>query len=335
MKKSCLSEKITSAIYGVAVGDALGNPVQFLPREDLQANPLTEMIGGGVFNKKPGTWTDDTSMTLCLLASLADRGTLDYEDVMDNFIDWLCNSAFTPNEKTFDVGQACFRSIITGRRGVPPLECGRKGEHENGNGSLMRIAPIVFYLYKEMGGDAFSKDEAFKVVENVSALTHAHPIALVGCDIYVAMLMELLQGCKKEELRDKALPKVLNYVERHPEYKPALERYSRIMPSAPKDLTELQTDEINSSGYVVDTLESALWSFLTTDSYKECLLKAVNLAGDSDSIGAVVGGMAGLYYCGDEERKIPQEWMEKVRGKKLINSLLDKFCATFGSEETV
>ena len=132
-----------------------------------------------------------------------------------------------------------------------------------------------------------------------------------------------------------SLPKVLNYVEGHPEYKPALERYSRIMPSAPKDLTELQTDEINSSGYVVDTLEAALWSFLTTDSYKECLLKAVNLAGDADSIGAVVGGMAGLYYCGDEERKIPQEWMEKVRGKKLINSLLDKFCATFGSEETV
>lgn len=99
MKTSCLNEKITSAIYGVAVGDALGNPVQFLPREDLQANPLTKMIGGGVFNKKPGTWTDDTSMTLCLLASLADRGTLDYEEVMENFIDWLCNSAFTPNEK--------------------------------------------------------------------------------------------------------------------------------------------------------------------------------------------------------------------------------------------
>ena len=231
------SEQLTNTIYGVAVGDALGNPVQFYDRERVQANPVTDMVSGGVYHKKAGTWTDDTSMTLCLLASLGEKGELDYEDVMKNFQAWLFDNKFTTESKAFDVGRTCAKAIFAKSEGNPALECGGKGEHENGNGSLMRISPIVFYIDKLLGADAFDSDKAFEIVHNTSSLTHAHPIALIGCDIYVAILLELLHGCKKEEVRLKALPKIGQFVNRHPEYQYALDQYSRIIHMSPTDLT--------------------------------------------------------------------------------------------------
>lgn len=322
-------EQLKSTIYGVAVGDALGNPVQFLDREKVKANPVTDIVAGGVYHKKAGTWTDDTSMTLCLLASLAEKGELDYEDVMKNFQNWLFKNKFTPEKRAFDVGRTCAKAIFAKSNGIPALECGGKAERENGNGSLMRISPIVFYINNLLGANAFDSDKAFEIVHNTSSLTHAHPIALIGCDIYVAILLELLHGCKKEEVRIKALPRIGQFVNRHPEYQSAIEHYSRIIHMIPTDLTKLEEKEIKSSGYVVDTLEAALWAFFTTNSYKECLLKAVNLGYDADSVGAVTGGLAGLYYCTDEDKKIPESWMEKVRGKKLLDTSINNFAKKF------
>lgn len=188
---------------------------------------------------------------------------------------------------------------------------------------------MIFLISNLLGANAFDSDKAFEIVHNTSSLTHAHPIALIGCDIYVAILLELLHGCKKEEVRIKALPRIGQFVNRHPEYQSAIEHYSRIIHMIPTDLTKLEEKEIKSSGYVVDTLEAALWAFFTTNSYKECLLKAVNLGYDADSVGAVTGGLAGLYYYTDEDKKIPDSWMEKVRGKKLLDTSINDFAKKF------
>lgn len=324
-----LFDKLNAMIYGVAVGDALGSPVQFVERKLVKKNPVTDMTDGGIYHKKAGTWTDDTSMSLCLLSSLGEKGEIDYEDVMQKFIDWMFKNKYTPNEKAFDIGRTCASAIFKKREGVPATQCGGKTEHENGNGSLMRISPIVFYINSMFGSDAFDGDEAFFIVHNTSSLTHAHYATLLGCDIFVSILLELLNGCTKEEARIKALPRLGKFLNRHPEYCTEIERYNRIIHMTPKNLTELEEEEIKSTGYVVDTLEAALWSFLTTDSYKECLLKAVNLGHDADSVGAVAGALAGLYYCNDEERKIPEDWLKKVRGKDMIDELLEKYSRKF------
>lgn len=322
-----LNQKIHDTIYGVTIGDALGNPVQFEPRDEVQKNPLTDMVGGGAYRKPAGSWTDDTSMTLCLLDSLAQKGTLDYDHVMENFVQWLFKNKYTPNCRAYDVGQTCSSAIFSYKHEIPAIECGGYDEYSNGNGSLMRISPIVFYIYKQFGDNAFDSDNAFEIVHNTSALTHAHPRAKLGCSIYVAMLMEILKGTEKEKLIPTVFEKVEKYISKYPEFQNEMKYYKLIMD---KDFTERPQDSIRSSGYVVDTLEAALWCFFTTDSFGQCCLKAVNLGHDADTVGAVVGGLAGLYYGMENENGIPKSWYEKIINRELIDKILEDFYKHFG-----
>lgn len=333
--------QIHDLIYGAAIGDALGNPVQFYPREKVKGHPVTDMIAGGFFKKPAGTWTDDTSMLLCLVASLAAKGTLDYTDVMIRFKNWLERADYTPEDYAFDVGQTCLEAIEKFVRGTPPLECGGSTEWKNGNGSLMRIAPLVFYLVKESekhGGPAllFKDDWAFQIVHEVSSLTHAHPVACLGCSIYIRLLLEILRSSVDftdtpdsrtvaKMLTSPVFEDITNFVSNHPEYHDAFSRYSRIFEPG---FSALPEEEIESTGYVVHTLEAALWSFLTTTSFEDCLLKAVNLGHDADSVGAVAGAIAGLFYAASGSA-IPERWLETVRGKDIINPLVKAFNMRF------
>ena len=138
---------IKAMIVGHAIGDALGVPVEFMSREEIAHNPVAEMRGYGTHHQPPGTWSDDTSMTLCLLESIVRLGRIDYKDIMDNFVSWLRRAEFTATGITFDVGIASQAAIQRYEQGTPPLACGGNGEYDNGNGSLMRIAPLAIYLW--------------------------------------------------------------------------------------------------------------------------------------------------------------------------------------------
>ena len=317
-----MKEKIYNTIYGAIIGDALGVPVEFKTRDELKENPVTDMREYGTYNLPKGSWSDDTSMTLCLADSIGSLKKLDYEDIMKCFWDWAYYHKYTPDNKTFDIGLTCAASIERFHyEKIPPLECGGKDENSNGNGSLMRISPLPFYLYKTFGADAMEKEEAFEVVHNVSRLTHAHPISLIGCDIYCAIMIEILKGTKKSDLQGYALPKVEKFVRNHPEFENARSRYERIFHLDFKDLSE---DKIESSGYVVDSLEAALWCFLTTENYKDCVLKAVNLGWDTDTIACIVGSIAGLYY-----NEVPEEWLNVIRNRRLIDGVIERFGGVF------
>ncbi|WP_294430284.1 ADP-ribosylglycohydrolase family protein [uncultured Treponema sp.] len=313
--------KTDDLIFGVATGDAMGFPVQFFKREQAKAANVTKMLAHWTGNYPAGSWSDDTSLTLALADSLGETGSIDYDDIMRRFLLWLEGGSYTPKGKTFDIGQTCFNAIERFKKGVPPLECGGQKERECGNGSLMRISPLVFYIQKKFGERAFENPQVFELIHNVSRLTHAHPIALLGCDIFVAMLFSLLNVSKKEKALLFAYEKALSFVEQNPEYKEAFSKYDRLL--AP-DFCTLPEGKIASTGYVVDTLEAAVWCFLTTDSYRECILKVVNLGGDTDSIGAVAGAMAGLYYADSLEKGIPEEWKELLQNKELIMSVAEK-----------
>jgi ADP-ribosylglycohydrolase len=307
---------ILDGIIGLCVADALGVPVEFNSRERLKANPVTDMRAYGTHNQPSGTWSDDTSMALCLLDSLSDG--LDYKDVMARFKSWLTEGEYTPHGEVFDVGIATRQAISRYMKGVEPLLCGGVGERDNGNGSLMRILPLLFYIQSLHGTDFQELDEAFNMIHNVSALTHAHKRSQIACGIYLSvasMLIGNMDLCIAVEL---GVYKAFEYYKEKPEFKTELGNFRRL---SDKSFRETYETEIRSSGYVVDTLEAAIWCLINTKTYKDCVLMAVNLGDDTDTVAAVVGGLAGLYY-GSEN--IPIEWTSKIVRKDYIEELSER-----------
>src|SRR6056297_1510541 len=282
---------ILGAIMGLCVADAMGVPVEFLSRDKLKENPVTGMRGYGTFNLPPGTWSDDSSLTLCLADSLC-RG-LDYRDKMENFSKWLHEGEFTPHGEAFDIGNGTYKAIMRFGKGTDPLLCGGKEERDNGNGSLMRILPLVFHLRKNYGSEFASSGEAMQIICNVSSLTHAHRRSVIACGIYLSIASRLLDGESMDKAVRQGFEKAIEYYKEKEDCKNELSHFKRISEPDFKDLPE---KEIRSTGYVVDTLEAALWCLLNTKSYRECVLKAVNLGDDTDTVAAVAGGLAGIRY---------------------------------------
>lgn len=293
---------IISGIIGLCVADALGVPVEFVDRETLKNNPVVEMRSYGTYNQPAGTWSDDTSMTLCLLDSLSNG--LDYEDIMKNFLKWFDEGDYTPHGQAFDIGISTRKALLRYSEGTIPIECGGITEYDNGNGSLMRIIPTLFYLQSTYGTQFIETDEAFTIIHNVSALTHAHKRSQLSCGIYISIASMLMGGMKLKTAVELGISKAIEYYGKQAEFSNELQYFERL---ERKNFDQLLEEQIKSSGYVVDTLEAALWCLLNTNSYKECVLKAVNLGEDTDTVAAVAGGLAGLHY-GYES--IPTECME-------------------------
>ncbi|MGN0951354.1 MAG: ADP-ribosylglycohydrolase family protein [Mitsuokella sp.] len=309
-------EMIRAMIYGHAVGDAPGVPVEFSSREQRKKDPVKEMRGEGTYHMPVGSWSDDTSMTLCLLESLNRLGRLDYDDVMKNFTRWLYEQKFTPAGVVFDVGMTSQMAVRRHVDGIAPLACGGRGERDNGNGSLMRIAPMVIYC-EEHSGLTLNEEMAAKI-HDVSALTHAHPRSQAACVIFVATALRLLAGEPISLAIEQGVQETHRLYQDKPEYREELlHAYHRLLNlSAFRRLPE---EAIKSSGYVVDTLEAVFWCLLHSNSYKECVLRAVNLGEDTDTIAAIAGGLAGIIY-GYEA--IPSEWVEALKGKEQIETAL-------------
>lgn len=315
-----MSNNITNAIMGLCVADALGVPVEFMQRSKLKADPVIDMRAYGTYNQPAGTWSDDTSMTLCLLDSLANG--LDYDDIMKKFHQWFDEGAYTPYGETFDVGNATRKAINRYASGTAALECGGKAEGDNGNGSLMRILPILFYLQCQYGSEI--NEEAFEIIHKVSSITHAHKRSLMACGIYICIASAITQGIGLKAAIQTGTQKAMQYYRNNPEFTHELKHYARL---ENKDFEKLHEEQIKSSGYVVDTLEAALWCLLNTDDYRDCVLKAVNLGEDTDTVAAVAGGLAGLYY---KYENIPPQWLAVIAKRDYIEDLCEKLQIALG-----
>ena len=317
-------EKIKSVMIGHAVGDALGVPVEFCEREELVENPVTDMMGYGTYDVPAGAWSDDTSMSLCALDAMCREGWK-WDDIMNNFADWLENGKYTPTGESFDVGRTCLHAILRYCRDGDSKKCGGIDERSNGNGSLMRINPFV--LWATMTFLNHSNDGYWLwmgCIKRASELTHAHDRSIMGCTIYAYCLSFLLEEATRESLVAgiKFAGNDLDYL---PEYEP----YKRIFDP---DFEKLGADEIKSSGYVVDTLEAALWCLLTTDNYRDCVLKAVNLGGDTDTIAAVAGGLAGALYGYDG---IPEEWRNTLIKREYIEEMCERAAESWHAQKEI
>ena len=271
------SKILRGVVYGAAIGDALGVPYEFMARDTFECDG---MVGGGAHGMPAGTFSDDTSLLLATCDSIRECGGIDVEDMRERFGAWLRDGVYTVDGRAFDVGNATATAL---RQGF-----GCDGERSNGNGSLMRIAPLAL------------TDATDDEIRAVSAITHAHPVSVEACVLFVHVLRDLLEDEWIEEAIRRNIPDDGHF-------------------AFLKGIQDASREDIRSTGYVLDTLGAALWCACNTDSYEECVLAAVNLGGDSDTTACVAGALAGAMYSLDS---IPSEWIEQLRGKEVIDGRL-------------
>lgn len=302
--------KFVDAIIGHAVGDAMGVPTEFCMREKLLKNPVTEMISSLKVGQPAGSWSDDTSMEICTIESYLECNKFDYSDIMQKWTAWINEGKYTANGDTFDVGRTCLSAIRRFSQGINPVDCGLKDEMSNGNGSLMRILPVALYSYSKN----LSDKEIINLTNDISSLTHNHDTSKLGCYIYVKFVIALLQGKSKEEAYE--LIQKLDYSMYD---KNSIEKYNRILNN---NITDYKLYEISSKGYVVDTLECALWILMNAKNYRETILSSTNIGNDTDTVGAIAGSMAGIIYG---VNSIPSSWLNKLLRKDYLINLALSF----------
>lgn len=286
------TEYLKSAMLGLIVADALGVPFEFKNRGTFS---VAGMTGYGTHNQPVGTWSDDSSMTLATLDSMIKTEKLDCDDIMERFTGWFDDGTYCPYGECFDIGHTTLTAIGKYKSGYSATRCGGKGFKDNGNGSLMRILPIAFV------------EHTVDDILDLSSLTHAHEISLMSCRLYVQIAENLMSGMSKEDAITH-LRCCVDECENIPKMK------------------DYPQEQIKSSGYVIDSFEAAVWSFVNSESYRECVIKAVELGDDTDTVAAIAGGLAGIYYGIGGEKGIPEEWIDTLARKDWIKEMLDKAC---------
>lgn len=269
---------LKAAIYGLAVGDALGVPYEFQKRGTFTVSGMTS---GGVHKQPKGTWSDDTGLTLATCYSIKEKGGIDLADMMKDFRAWLWHGAFTVDGRIFDVGNTCGQAINMGH--------GLEREDKQGNGSLMRILPL-----------AFLPDVSDETIADVSALTHDSSVCKELCILYIHIARELIHGADlKMAIHCSVSPK---------------SNYRHLL-----NIKDFPREEIGNTEHAPVALTAALWCLSHTCCYKDCVLEAVSLGGDTDTIAAIVGGLAGIMYG---YHSIPKLWLMQLRGKNIIHGCL-------------
>ncbi len=291
------------ALFGLAVGDALGTTLEFKPPGTFE--PISDIVGGGPFGLEPGQWTDDTSMALCLAESLVVRQGFDATDQMRRYVRWYREGYWSSTGTLFDIGSTVSAALRRFESDGNAF-AGETHAHARGNGSLMRLVPIPL---------AFANDptEAMRLAGEMSRTTHAAPEPVDACRYYAGLILGALHGERKERLLA-------------PRYSPVSGVWEsealcpRIDAIAAGSFKVRQPPEVCGTGYVVDALEAALWAFWNTDAFEAGALAAVNLGDDADTTGAIYGQLAGAYYG---LAGIPERWRSTIALQDRILGLSD------------
>jgi ADP-ribosylglycohydrolase len=298
-------ERIRGAILGALVGDALGVPVEFQSRLARRDDPVTDMRGFGSHHQPPGTWSDDGALLLCTAEALIDG--LDTERAGRLYLRWWMEGHWAARGEVFDIGTATREALGRLRTGIPANEAGGTGETDNGNGSLMRILPVALRFSAE------PPELMARAAMQLSAITHRHPRSQLACALYCLVVHELLHGKAPPEAWRNAVGLFQPLLEEFPTETTV---FSRVCDARFADLTEPQ---IRSSGYVIDTLEAALWCLLQGGSFPDIVRRAVNLGDDTDTTGCVAAGLAGTWLGATS---IPVDWLSALGPRPALADLI-------------
>ena len=297
-------QRLAGGIWGHLVGDAIGVPYEFQRADQITG---VELRGHGTHNQPPGTWSDDGSLMLALLDALATSARFDLDDQARRFLQWADAGAYTPDgDGGFDIGNATAKALANLRAGVPPIDAGRTGADDAGNGSLMRILPIA--LIDDGASDAQSVDHAHLA----SRVTHADPRCQVACALYVLVARHLLDGAEREPALESSVASLR-------EVYAASEPWSAELLPALELLLDRRSNVQYGSGYVLDTFWSAWDAFMEADDYRGTIERAVGFGRDTDTTAAVAGGLAGIYWG---VTNIPQDWLSALRGQETVEVIV-------------
>jgi ADP-ribosyl-[dinitrogen reductase] hydrolase len=301
---------VHAALYGVAIGDALGVPAEFNTRDYLEHMPVQDFEGFKAHNQPPGTFSDDSSCTFCIAESLCNG--YDLNDIGARFVKWFYEGYWTAGGDVFGVGKTTQNSIERLKNGIPPTESGNFDESCNGNGSLMRTIPLLFYIRH------FEIEKRYEIIKEVSSITHGYIRCVIACFYYLEFALDLLNGSDKQTAYEQTAKRVYDFITAKKIPQHEIELFTRLLK---QDITKESLDNLPSRHYVAETLHAAMYCFMTTNNYQQAVLKAVNLGHDTDTTAAVTGGLAGLYY-GFES--IPEKWIREIRRSDDIKNLCDR-----------
>lgn len=315
-KKEILATTIKGALFGVAVGDALGVPVEFMNRKDLAKNPVTDMREYGTYFQPAGTWSDDSSLTFCLAEALTKE--FDLQTIGHNFVMWYNENYWVARGEVFDIGFSTRQAIERIANGERADLAGGFEIDSNGNGSLMRILPLLFYLHEK------PIEERFEICRKVSSITHRHIRSVIACFYYLEFARQLLMKKNPFEIYTNLKSEVTNHLETLSINKNEIALFDRLLKGT---IYSQEATNILSSGYVIHSLEASIWCLLTTENYTDAVLKAVNLGEDTDTTAAITGGLCGILYGFDG---IPKKWIIQLAGKKAIDDLAKRLANKLG-----
>ena len=302
--------RVKEGIIGSAIGDALGTTTKGQAREYLLEHPVLKMTPCIKKGIPKGAWGDSTSLMVATTYAITKRG-LDYDYIAENCVSWFTSNRFCSVGESFGIGQTTLKSLIRfTQRQKSATECGEGLIKDNGNSALKMVLPLAYYFF----ANKETKENVYTAIKNVCSITHRHEISICACYIYVHYAMFLLNGNNKFAAIKKL--KTLDYSMFSNN---TLEYFSRILVG---NLSELDIDEINSTSFVVDTLESILWCFIKSDNYKDCIIATTNIGDDTSSIGGLTGALAGIYYG---TNKIPKDWYDNVRRKDYLTTISEEF----------
>jgi len=297
-------ERFRGSLLGLAVGDALGTTLEFRPPGTF--TPIDDMIGGGPFDLEPGEWTDDTSMALCLAESLIERKEFDPIDQLERYVQWWRHGHLSSTNECFDIGNTVADALARFERSRQPYG-GSADPWSAGNGSIMRLAPVPLFYARQPA-------EAIEKSGQSSQATHRAIAAIDACRYFGGLLAGATNGVGKEELLAERYSPVPGYWDQHP-------LVDEIDEIAAGSFKRKSPPEIKGTGYVVKSLEAALWAFHHGESFREGALLAVNLGDDADTTGAVYGQLAGAAYG---QGGIPEPWRSRLAKRALVADYADR-----------
>lgn len=313
-KMALIKDRFLGCLVGLAVGDALGTTVEFSSPGTFE--PVTDIVGGGVFGLKPGQWTDDTSMALCLAESMVRKDGFDPADQMRRYTNWYHLGYMSSTGTCFDIGGATRAALHRFEATGDPYS-GSIDPMTAGNGSIMRLAPVAMAY-------ANRPEEAVKYAEMSSRTTHGAAESVEACAVLASILVAGLRGADKESMLSAEV--CYKWRQDEPAYSAAIEEIIR------GSYRYKEPPEIQGTGYVIRSLEAALWAFHHSTSFEEGALLAVNLGDDADTTGAVYGQIAGAYYG---VSGIPSRWREKLAMKEMIDELTEALWQKVEKDQTL
>lgn len=304
-----LNNMIYDGIYGFAIGDALGVPIKNINRSGLRLCPIADMHGYGYYGVPTGTWSENTSLMLSIVDSIGETDDINYDDIMLKMLNWNKYNNFKSRIEIFKLSDANKIALSNFKNGVLPVSCGSNISSDCS--CLSRMVPLIYYLHSR----DYIFDEEVSIVNDVCSMSHLNEVNMLGCMIFCDYTSQLLNGIDKFE----AL-KIIRSREYNKYYSDnCISLYNRILND---DFISLYSSKIKSGDDIIETLEAGLWSFLNGKNFDDCLINAINLGNNTNTIGAITGLWSGIAFG---NQQIPERWYNKLKGKEILNDLCIKF----------